>query len=73
MARTRRVAEVLWRLFNNRARTLADTIVSLFPPSRLCGSVLLERIVKRTIEMIISAQPSSSNVLCSDYVYDNGM
>lgn len=26
------VPEVLWRLFGNRARTLADTILSLIPP-----------------------------------------
>ncbi|KAG5531276.1 hypothetical protein RHGRI_026031 [Rhododendron griersonianum] len=91
-ARKRRVAEVLWRLFNNRAKTLADTIVT----SCCCGGVILQGarmrvvaateqrlsssgepsdrlcfcdqlIVRRTIEMIISAQPSSSNVLCSDY------
>ncbi|XAR63440.1 RNA-directed DNA polymerase [Bertholletia excelsa] len=31
--RRRRVPEVLWRLFHNRARTLADTIVSLIPSS----------------------------------------
>ncbi|CAI9769450.1 unnamed protein product [Fraxinus pennsylvanica] len=28
----RRVPEVLWRLFHNRARTLAETILSLIPP-----------------------------------------
>ncbi|KAH7862803.1 hypothetical protein Vadar_009797 [Vaccinium darrowii] len=33
MARKRRVPEVLWRMFNSRARTLADTIVALVPPS----------------------------------------
>ncbi|GMP85110.1 hypothetical protein CsSME_00038399 [Camellia sinensis var. sinensis] len=29
----RRVPEVLWRLFHNRNCTLADTIISLIPPS----------------------------------------
>ncbi|XP_058225242.1 telomerase reverse transcriptase isoform X3 [Rhododendron vialii] len=146
MARKRRVPEVLWRLFNSRARTLADTIISLIPPTtpsaaaacrckgRGClgctgdGAIsfllrpddpsdyrkllyqcivvvsdnappfsafypdrrwsqqevspnpsvyywsytvalnwLSSVIVKRTIEMIISEQPLSSNVLCSDY------
>ncbi|GMQ09700.1 hypothetical protein CsSME_00052977 [Camellia sinensis var. sinensis] len=34
MAKKRkRVPEVLWRLFHNRARTLADTVISLIPPS----------------------------------------
>ncbi|KAI3445020.1 hypothetical protein Pfo_001685 [Paulownia fortunei] len=34
MARKRkRVPEVLWRLFRDRARTLADTILALIPPS----------------------------------------
>lgn len=33
MARKRkRVPKVLWRLFGNRARTLADTILALIPP-----------------------------------------
>lgn len=36
MARKRRVPEVLWRLFHNRARTLADTIISLVPSSPNC-------------------------------------
>ncbi|GFY92246.1 hypothetical protein Acr_08g0006420 [Actinidia rufa] len=33
MARKRRVPEVLWRIFHNRARTLADTIIYLIPQS----------------------------------------
>ncbi|KAL6952895.1 RNA-directed DNA polymerase [Sarracenia purpurea var. burkii] len=33
MARKRRVPEVLWRIFHNRARTLGDTIISLIPSS----------------------------------------
>ncbi|KAJ7949160.1 Telomerase reverse transcriptase [Quillaja saponaria] len=33
MARKRRVPEVLWRLFHERARLLADTITSLLPPT----------------------------------------
>lgn len=28
-----RVPDILWRLFGNRARTLADTILALIPPS----------------------------------------
>ncbi|XP_052170563.1 telomerase reverse transcriptase [Diospyros lotus] len=32
MAKKRRVPEVLWRLFRNRARDLAHTIISLLPP-----------------------------------------
>ncbi|RVX02947.1 Telomerase reverse transcriptase [Vitis vinifera] len=35
--RKRRVPEILWRLFRHRARTLADTIVSLIPPLPHCG------------------------------------
>ncbi|XP_047341368.1 telomerase reverse transcriptase isoform X2 [Impatiens glandulifera] len=31
MAKKRRVPEVLWKIFHNRARTLADTIISLLP------------------------------------------
>ncbi|OVA12268.1 Telomere reverse transcriptase [Macleaya cordata] len=33
MAKKQRVPEVLWRVYQNRARTLADTIISLLPPS----------------------------------------
>ncbi|XP_059649106.1 telomerase reverse transcriptase [Cornus florida] len=33
MARRRRVPDVLWKAYRNRARTLADTIISLIPPS----------------------------------------
>ncbi|KZV30425.1 telomerase reverse transcriptase [Dorcoceras hygrometricum] len=32
MARKRRVPEVLWRLFRNRARNLSETILALVPP-----------------------------------------
>ncbi|XP_038906314.1 telomerase reverse transcriptase isoform X2 [Benincasa hispida] len=32
MPKKRRVPEILWRLFNHRARTLAETITSLLPP-----------------------------------------
>ncbi|KAK6140447.1 hypothetical protein DH2020_025808 [Rehmannia glutinosa] len=39
MARKReRVPEVLWRLFRNRARTLADTILALIPPPPAKGA-----------------------------------
>ncbi|KAL9175576.1 hypothetical protein ABFS82_02G119800 [Erythranthe guttata] len=128
MARERkrkRVPEVLWRLFGSRARTLADTILSLVPPppntaagcrcrGRRCLSCcgggdearsflvdpgdpsdyrgLLNRcyvvvsvnapplrvfdphcrwpqseIVRRSIEMILSEEPASSNLICCGY------
>ncbi|KAJ4710390.1 Telomerase reverse transcriptase [Melia azedarach] len=120
MGKKRRVPEVLWRLFRNRARSLAHTIMSLItqsPPSKcrckgclVCVSTendmsfliqpddpsdyrnLLHQcfvvvndnapplsdlsldnrwpqlqIVQRTIEMIISEQPVSSNTICSGY------
>ncbi|CAK9164658.1 unnamed protein product, partial [Ilex paraguariensis] len=116
----RRVPEVLWRLFHNRARPLADTIISLIslssfecrckvrgclgcagdeamsflrrpddpsdyhklltqcyvvvsdnaPPFSVfdpaCRWSQLE-IVRRSIEMIMREQPTSSNVICSGY------
>ncbi|KAL1546618.1 RNA-directed DNA polymerase [Salvia divinorum] len=117
----KRVPEVLWKLFGNRARTLADTILALIPPplpacrSKRCRclyccnrddamsflvrsrdsldyrKLLTESfvvvsddvrtlpvfdhhccrsqltIVRRTIDMILHVQPSSSNLICSSY------
>ncbi|RAL53891.1 hypothetical protein DM860_004362 [Cuscuta australis] len=119
----RRVPEVLWRLFHNRARTLCDTIISLIPPPPSpeadclcngrgclgCGGanamafllrptdppdyrkllshcfVVLDEsapslsvldphhrwsqveILRRTIETMMSEQPTTSNVICYDY------
>ncbi|XP_047976343.1 telomerase reverse transcriptase-like isoform X1 [Salvia hispanica] len=117
----KRVPEILWRLFGNRARTLADTILALIPPplpacrSKRCRclyccsrdkamsflvrsrdsldyrKLLTEtfvvvsddapplpvfdhhcrlsqlQIVRRTIEMILHEQPSSSNLICFSY------
>ncbi|KAG6437909.1 hypothetical protein SASPL_102840 [Salvia splendens] len=117
----KRVPEILWRLFGNRARTLADTIQALIPPplpacrSKRCRclyccsrdkaisflvrsrdsldyrKLLTEsfvvvsddapplpvfdhhcrlsqlQIVRRTIEMILHEQPSSSNLICFSY------
>ncbi|XP_073129217.1 telomerase reverse transcriptase isoform X2 [Henckelia pumila] len=120
MARKRRVPEVLWRLFHNRARPLAETILALIPPPPVgcrcrgrrclccsgdqamsfilrpedppdyrklltgCYAVVSENappipvldphcrwsqqeIVRRSIEMILYEQPSSSNLLCCGY------
>ncbi|XP_073313879.1 telomerase reverse transcriptase isoform X3 [Primulina huaijiensis] len=120
MARKRRVPEVLWRLFHNSARTLAETILALVPPppaecrcrGRRCLSCMCDQamsfilrpedppeyrklltgcyavvsenaplipvfdphcrwpqreIVRRSIEMILYEQPSSSNLICCGY------
>ncbi|XP_073027917.1 telomerase reverse transcriptase isoform X1 [Primulina eburnea] len=120
MARKRRVPEVLWRLFHNSARTLAETILALVPPppaecrcrGRRCLSCMCDQamsfilgpedppeyrklltgcyavvsenappipvfdphcrwpqreIVRRSIEMILYEEPSSSNLICCGY------
>ncbi|GAB2290163.1 hypothetical protein Dimus_024445 [Dionaea muscipula] len=127
MGKRKRTPEVLWRLFRERARTLAETIVYLIPPECHCAghrhfkclhcafhgggeeqasmshllrpgdpseySNLLHKcyvvvpenapplppdtspinrwaqhqIVCRTIEMILTEQPASSNVICNGY------
>ncbi|XP_057798176.1 telomerase reverse transcriptase [Salvia miltiorrhiza] len=105
----KRVPEVLWRLFENQARTLADTIAALIPPPSdtatdkamsflvrsgdpldyrkllsECFVVVSEdapsipvfdphrrwsqcEIVRRSIEIILHEQPSSSNLICCNY------
>ncbi|KAK6933776.1 Telomerase ribonucleoprotein complex - RNA-binding domain [Dillenia turbinata] len=120
--RRRRVPEVIWRLYGDRARSLAETIISLIPPSskgkcccrgsqkclacsddamsyllrrddpssyskllRQCFVVVSQnappfpssyhrrshwsqlQVVTRTIEMMISEEPKTPNVLCSGY------
>lgn len=51
-------------LFDVLVSNLSTELISIYADFLLHVMV---QIVKRTIEMIISEQPLSSNVLCSDY------
>ncbi|KAF7131934.1 hypothetical protein RHSIM_Rhsim09G0053900 [Rhododendron simsii] len=59
---------LLWRLFNNRARTLADAIVSLIPLSRHCGGVILQgarlRVVAVTEQCLSSSGERARLTMC---------